>query len=157
MSTQKLYYDVPGMRAKFSLEIDAALCTGSGPARLAQPFTTYFADDVGEHCDIVARIAHTGAMGSAAHACLGQSPGKAVHVVLPERENTPGNISNFGVGSGQPDGGRHFTAWAFFLNPSTVVGACGTRAHRRRACGSPPTTTLRESGTPCSRRLASRI
>ncbi len=108
--------DVPGMGAKFTLEVDGALCSGSGPARLAQPFAD-FADDVAEHCEIVLGIAHTGAMGTAASACLGQSPGKAVHVVLPERENHPGNIGDWGVASDEPDGGRRFIAWAFFLNP----------------------------------------
>jgi hypothetical protein len=34
--------------------------------------------------------------------------------------------------------------------------ATGTRARQRRACGLPPTTTSRESGTPCSRLPASR-
>ena len=44
--------DVPGMRASFTLDIDAALCNGSGPQRLAQPFTSYFADDVSQHCQV---------------------------------------------------------------------------------------------------------
>ena len=44
--------------------------------------------------------------------------GNAVHVVLPERENHPGNIGDFGVDSSSSEGGRHFAAWAFFLNPS---------------------------------------
>ena len=62
------------MRATFTLDIDEALCTGSGPERLAQPFAA-FSDDVAEHCEIVMEIAHTGAMGAAATEILGQSPG----------------------------------------------------------------------------------
>jgi hypothetical protein len=109
--------DVPGMRAKFTLEIDEALCKGGAPARLAQPFTSHFADDVAEHCEITMDIAHTGPMGSAATEILGKSCGRAVHVVLPDRDNHPGNIGDFGVGSDQKEGGRHFAAWAFWLNP----------------------------------------
>ena len=44
--------DVDGMRAHSTLDIDAAVCSGSSPERLAQPFTAYFADDVAEHCQV---------------------------------------------------------------------------------------------------------
>ena len=46
---------------------------------------------------VVMTIAHTGPMGAAARDCLGKDPGMAVHVVLPEREDHPGNIGDFGA------------------------------------------------------------
>ena len=67
--------DVAGMRARFTLDVDAALCSGTGPERLAQPFAE-FAADVPEHCELVMEIAHTGVMGAAAAQILGQSPGE---------------------------------------------------------------------------------
>ena len=108
--------DTAGLRAVFQLDIDESLCSGGGPERFAQPFAT-FADNVAEHCEAVMEIAHKGIMGSAAREYFGQDPGKAVHVVLPERPDHVGNIGDFGVAADQKDGGRRFIAWAFFLNP----------------------------------------
>jgi hypothetical protein len=108
--------EVDGMRAKFRVDVDEALCSGNGPERFAPPFGD-FADDVAEHCEVVMQIAHTGVMGAAARDILGSGPGKAAHVVLADRPDHIGNIGDFGAGSDAESGGRRFSAWAFFLNP----------------------------------------
>ena len=65
------------------------------------PYNTYNNDTL----KVVMSIAHKGVMGAAARDCLGKDPGKAVHVVLPDRENHGGNIGDFGVASDAKDGG----------------------------------------------------
>jgi len=110
--------DNPIFNAKFTLDLDKAVCTGAGPERVASKFADLFNDDLAEHCQIALDLA--GAASGPARQAFGQSPGKPVHIVIPERKDFMAGGIFDSTDDKKGDEYRHFIAIAFWLHPDTT-------------------------------------
>ena len=104
----------PIFKANFSLDLDAAICTGKGPERLVEEFDKNFRDDVEEYCQIAYDLA--GSSSGPARKAFGCSPSKPAHIVLVERADSASNPSE---GKDDKEGHeyRAFLANAYWLHP----------------------------------------
>lgn len=103
-------------KTSFTLDLDAAICTGKGPERLVEEFDKKFNDDIEEYCMIAYNL--SGSASSFPREKFGQNPGKPAHIVLPERADySAGNVFD-SKDDKKGDEYRHFLATAFWLHPN---------------------------------------